>query len=145
MMKIRRELRNRKGEVWCQCLFYPDEKILKFKWVGSIQLLPIEISIAREFTLRLLKEFQPSYVLNDASLFNSGWYYDRERSEQVWLPTLNSIGIKKIAYVFSSHPFGTKEAKEMQEVARKRFQHPDIQLFPNIQQAKDWLLTHINL
>ncbi|MEH0154463.1 hypothetical protein V6R21_09985 [Limibacter armeniacum] len=138
MDKVRKTLRNPLGEVYFTG--HPDANngLLYARCVG-VELTSDELIAAGTLTLELLRQYQLQCLLFDLSCYLGGWEGAYEWQKQVWIPSIQELGLKRNAIVMSSNFFGQLSAEHSLTMEGMHTEQLKSRLFINRKEALEWL------
>lgn len=133
------ELRTSTGKTFLKIKHDSTENWIYTDWIGYPT--PENVKKGALAYLKILKEYNLTSILNDNRNLVGRWDNSLDWVKQVWLPEAVKAGLKKLAHVTLADSLATGAASVMQEFVEQSI---DMQVFTDLEEAKDWLRTENN-
>ncbi|MEH0153220.1 hypothetical protein V6R21_03680 [Limibacter armeniacum] len=135
-----KELRNRLGDLYFTGSIEVCKHMLEVKCSG-MGLTTEEKIDAGMLILDMIKEYKVQCLLFDASDYLNGWEGIYNWLEEVWVLSINSLGLKKNAIVMSSNLFGQISAEKTISMNGMQSDQLESRLFVCSEEAVKWLTS----
>ncbi len=137
-MKI--TLKDKEGIEFCDCEYIAEETLARIDW--KVPYITVEnVQQLGHLTFELFAQYKVTRLLNNGTSVENSWDDANEWLATNWMPKAIEAGLLKFANVLSENLYSLLSGEFMQDNAQKLENVFELQIFHDVEKARDWVLS----